>query len=449
MMKRLILLLVLPSFFPALQSQSTFNLPQCIERALEVNIGLKQLDIGLETAEIQYKQALYNFLPSVQGSAGYSQVFGTYFAANGESFKLNNMSSNMGVNASVPIFQGFTLHHRLKGAEIDLKAQGYSIEKTRQDLTNQIVMLYFQIIYNNENLTLSENRIGLLEKQLEQTTMQFDAGRKTEADIFNVKSQIASEKVTLLNYRTLRDKDMLTMRQTLQLDPNLPFTLHKPDVDHVKASRTLPAMDDIYSYAVTNMPQMKERMLKVTSAEYSYKSAKAQLYPNVNFSAGLSDSYTPFASFSNFVITGQQQRTFMEQMQQNLKESINFSLSVPIFERMSRLTSIKTSELSLKNARYDYVQQQNQLLKDIQQAHFDAQAAREKFSAAREQLAATAAAFEYAESKYNAGIIDFYSYLEFLNNKSRSEIDLLNAKYDMIVKSQILDIYQGKPIAFN
>lgn len=416
---------------------------------MEVNIGLKQLDIGLQQSEMQYKQALYNFLPSVSGSANYSQVFGRYFAANGDVFTLNNQSATMGFNASIPIFQGGTLHYRRKSAEIDWKAQGYSIEKTKQDLTNQIVMLYFQIIFNTENYNISNQRVELLEKQLKQVELQYEAGRKTEADIYNVKSQIASEKVNRLNFRTQRDKDMLSMRQTMLLDAHAEFTLVKPAIDSLEMAKPLPTIDEVYQYAVVNMPQMKERMLKVASAEYNYKSTKAQLYPSLTFSAGLNDSYTPNATFSNFVIQGQQTQTFGEQLRNNLKQNFGLSLSIPVFERMQKRTSINSSLLSVQNARFDYVQQQNQLLKDIQQAHFDAQAAREKYLSAKEQLSASSIAFDFAKKKYDAGLIDFYVYLESLNNRTRGEVELLNAKYDFIVKSRILDIFAGKPMETN
>ena len=55
----------------------------------------------------------------------------------------------------------------------------------------------------------------------------------------------------------------------------------------------------------------------------------------------------------------------------------------------------------------------------------------------------------FAQKRFDAGVIDFYVYMETVNNKTRAESELLQAKYDFIVKTKILDLYQGKPLTFD
>jgi len=70
-------------------------------------------------------------------------------------------------------------------------------------------------------------------------------------------------------------------------------------------------------------------------------------------------------------------------------------------------------------------------------------AARSTFLAAQENLEAVEKAYEFAEASYNSGRLDFYSYLESLNNKNRAEIELANSKYRFVLRKNVLEIYQG------
>ena len=45
-------------------------------------------------------------------------------------------------------------------------------------------------------------------------------------------------------------------------------------------------------------------------------------------------------------------------------------------------------------------------------------------------------------------MLDFYSLLEVLNAKTRAESALIQAQYDLLLKSKVLDLYQGIPLQF-
>ena len=57
--------------------------------------------------------------------------------------------------------------------------------------------------------------------------------------------------------------------------------------------------------------------------------------------------------------------------------------------------------------------------------------------------------FDYTQKKFDAGLISSLDFNTALNNKNKAETDLLQAKFDYILKLKVLDYYQGKPLNLN
>jgi outer membrane protein len=85
----------------------------------------------------------------------------------------------------------------------------------------------------------------------------------------------------------------------------------------------------------------------------------------------------------------------------------------------------------------------------VQQAYNDAQAAKRQYDASDKSVNATEKAFEYAEQRYEVGMMNTLEFNTSSNNMTRSRSELLRAKYDYIFKMKVLDFYQGKPITFD
>jgi len=91
---------------------------------------------------------------------------------------------------------------------------------------------------------------------------------------------------------------------------------------------------------------------------------------------------------------------------------------------------------------------QNQLRKAVEQAYTDLKAAIKKYEATQEQLAAAALSYQAAEQKYNVGLMHATDFLIEKNAYFKAQSNLVQAKYENIFKSKILDFYQGVPITF-
>jgi outer membrane protein len=110
--------------------------------------------------------------------------------------------------------------------------------------------------------------------------------------------------------------------------------------------------------------------------------------------------------------------------------------------------SIRKSRLNYESAKINQQIAEDQLYKNIQQAHQDALAALNKYEAAKKSVAAQTEAMLYMEKKYEAGLVTSIEYNTARNNLTLAQTNLLQSKYDLIFKLKVLDFYSGKPLTY-
>ena len=84
--------------------------------------------------------------------------------------------------------------------------------------------------------------------------------------------------------------------------------------------------------------------------------------------------------------------------------------------------------------------------KEIQQAWYSASAAEAKYQSSHEALMASTESFRLMSQKYENGKANAVEYNEAKQNLLRAQGDELNAKYNYLFSTKILDFYNGIPI---
>jgi len=88
------------------------------------------------------------------------------------------------------------------------------------------------------------------------------------------------------------------------------------------------------------------------------------------------------------------------------------------------------------------------LRQNIETAYTNLTNSAKRYDAFVVQVAALEESFRAAESRFNAGAIDFVSYSLQKTNLDKAKGNLVQAKYDFIFRTKILDYYQNKPLTF-
>jgi outer membrane protein len=84
--------------------------------------------------------------------------------------------------------------------------------------------------------------------------------------------------------------------------------------------------------------------------------------------------------------------------------------------------------------------------KIIYQAVWDVRAADKKYQSTQQTYQANKEAFNVIQQRYNVGLVNSLDYNTSLTNLNKSQFDLIQAKYEVVFRSKIIDYYLGNPI---
>lgn len=85
---------------------------------------------------------------------------------------------------------------------------------------------------------------------------------------------------------------------------------------------------------------------------------------------------------------------------------------------------------------------------NIQRAFTDAQAALKAYTAALKSQESQQLSFQNSQERYNLGSMNSFDLEQARIRLINAQSSLINAKYDFVFKTKVLDFYTGKVITF-
>lgn len=451
-------------------SQEKWSLEKCIDYALKNNIQIKQQELNTGYSKNNLTQSKLSLLPNVNGQGSQSYSWGRTVDRFTNSFsEEQTMSLNFGLSSSVTLFNGFQNYNTIRQKQFDLQASLQDLEKAKNDLALNISSAFLQVLYSSELYEIAVNQLDVTKQQVEHTKKLVDAGSLANGSLLQVEAQQASEELQVVNTENQLNMAYLTLVQFLDLDSVENFDIEKPDFSAFDINATLLTTGQVYLEAEKNLPQVKSAEYSLKSAEAALSLARGGISPKLtvsgSFGSGYSDArkditdttYTTKTSYVNISGTEipftqeipdytYQTTPFNDQVKNNVSKSLSVTLTVPLFNGWQVKTGIDNAKISLLNAEYQLEVTKKQLMKEIQQARADAVASIKKFNATKKAVISMEEAFQYTQQKFDVGLINTLDYNTAKNNLTKAKADMLQAKYDFIFKSKILDFYRGNPI---
>ena len=452
-------------------TNSVWTLQQCIDHALKNNIQIKQNQLGVELSKEKYLQTIAGMLPSLNGSATHNYSYGrTIDIFTNQFINDRTQSNNFSLSSNITLFNGFELQNTRIKSQYDYMSSKFDAEKNINDITLNIVSSYLQILFNQESVDITNKRLDGTKLQRDRTKKIVDAGGLPQGSFLDIEAQVASDELQSVNAQNQLDLSYLNLIQLLDLDSVKNFQIGKPDFSNVNINSVLVNPSEVFATAVKTQPEIKSSEYKMLSAEKGLSVARGAMSPRLtlsgSFGTGYSDNrqrqvgstlvgYNPIVStdtakvfYSPLYIYDYEKTPFRDQLNDNFNKFIGFNLTVPLFNGWQTNASIKRAKISLQNARLNEQLTKNQLNKTIQQSYADAVASYKKYNASQKSVDALKESFKYTEQKFNVGLLNSVDYITAKNNLTKAESDLLQAKYEYIFKTKILDFYQGKPLTF-
>jgi outer membrane protein len=421
-----------------LSADAQWTLRQCTEHAIAHNITVKQKDNVRRKQELQLSTSRNSWLPNLNATASENFNFGRAQTLDGTYSNRNTNNTAFSLGTTTPLFTGFRITNTIKMNRLNLEAVTQDLEKAKDDIRMEVAKAYVQVLYNMEIAEVAHRQIAIDSVQAERLMVMMQNGKASQADVSRQQATVAQSRLTATQADNQYQLSLLTLTQLLELPTPEGFSIVCPRAD---APFMLPSGPDaIYAEAVTSKPEVQAELLRITAADRNIDIQKAALYPTLNFNAGLQTNY--------YKTNGVMADGFFSQMKNNFAQYLGVTLNVPIFNRFATRNSIRSARIDLDNSRLQLELVKKKLYKEIQQVYYNAVAAHSKYEKSLAARQSSQDAFELTQAKYENGKATITEFNEAKNNYLKTESDLVQARYESLYQTALLDFYRGKELSF-
>jgi len=344
-------------------------------------------------------------------------------------------------------------------------------QQAKDNLTLSVILGYLQVLSTEDQLTQATNQAALSGAQVERLQIMNQQGAIRPSDLSDLQGQYANDKLTIVNTQNSLETAKISLSQLMNVPYDPDMQLERIDLAAfaVKYEST---REQIYQTALQELALVKSVDLKEQSAAKAVKVARGQLWPILSFGAGVSTAYSSVAQQNQYVSTSYLPTSdsaigngmklpvyrfqdnfspyskipYKDQLNNNVYTSYGFNLNIPIFNSLVQRNRLKRAKLNYKNTQYVAKTTRTQLGSMVDRGYANMASAAGRYNVLLEQVTAYNASFQAAEIRFNNGVGTSVDYLIAKNNLDRANIDLITTKYDYVLRTKILDFYQGKQL---
>lgn len=426
-------------------AQKTWTLEECIVYALENNIQIKQSRLQTETADINLLQSKLDFAPSANMGTNLNYNWGRNIDPVTNIYNNEQtLNNNYNLNGSLELFNGMQKWNTLRKSELDRTASQLLSEEMENDISLGLTGAYLNIIYNHELLNVAEQQVEVTRQQIERTNNLVEAGTLPRGDLLEIQAQGAQEETNLITAENNLSLAYLDLKQFLDIPSETELEIDFPKIELTQDIQIIPS-EQIYSNAVEIMPEIKGGEINLQSAERAVKIAKGALYPSLSLNGGIGTNYNDKQKES-FLDPNSLAMSFGDQISNNRGEYVTVSLNIPIFNGYAAKSSVNRAKVQTIDYSFRLQLRKNELRKNIEQKYHDAIAAYKTYNASKFSVESLSEAFKYTEEKFNVGMVNSVDYSLAKIKLTQAQSQFLQAKYDYIFKTKILDFYMGIPL---
>lgn len=180
-------------------------------------------------------------------------------------------------------------------------------------------------------------------------------------------------------------------------------------------------------------PLLRQAEANVETQRLNALSARGRLMPSIFLNAGISDYY--------YSHQGQTNESFGRQMDVNFGQYVGVSVSIPLFDGMSRINGYRKARNRYVAAQIALERQRLQLDTDFSQAVIDRDNYAKEIVKMERKVDADSVAYALARRKYDEGLMDVLDLRKSADNWFASQAELVRCRLLFDVKRRLANYY--------
>ena len=415
-------------------AQTVMSLHDCMAYAVSNSTKMRIQQAAVGDAQIDRRDAaLKLFTPQINAQTYAYYNFGRSIDPQTNTyFNTTSFHNNYGVSAGYDLFDGFQAVNNYKISKTGMLIADSQEKQVEADICLAVMEAYYNVVYYKRLCDVYEEQVTTAESALAKARRQEELGQKGHADVIQMEADLADRQYDLTNtYNMYQDQKMTLadlMFWPLDEDLNIDTSMPVWEVEPVSTN-------SVVDFALDHNPAVQIASWKQLNAKRELNAAKWQLLPTVGLYAGWSTSY--------YTYQGSQTASFGDQFRNNGGEYVELSLSIPIWNRLNKQSTIARRQNALDRATAEYDQKRRDVESEVRRAIQDRDGAATAYLQAQRRAEVQAEAYTLNLKKLEQGLISPLEFQAANNNYLKAQADEMNSLFKYLIKQAVVRYYNG------
>ena len=415
-------------------AQTTMDLHDCMTYAISNSTKMRIQQAATGDAQIDRRDAaLTLFTPNINAQTYAYYNFGRSIDPQTNTyFNTTSFHNNYGVSAGYDLFDGFKAVNNYKISKTGLLIAGSQEKQVEADICLAVMEAYYNVVYYKRLVDVYEEQVSVAEQALVKARRQEELGQKGHADVVQMEADLADRQYDLTNTYNMYESQKMTLADLMfwPVDEELVIDTSMPvwQVEPVSTSA-------IVDFALEHNPAVQIASWKELNARRELNTAKWQTLPSVGLYAGWSTSY--------YTYQGSTTAPFQDQFRNNGGEYVEVSVSIPLWNRLSRQSAVSRKRHALDKATAELDQKRRDVESEVRRAVQDRDGAATAYQQAQRKSEVQSEAYSLNLKKLEQGLISPLEFQTATGNYLKAQADEMNSLFKYLIKQAVVRYYNG------
>ena len=425
------------------------TLHDCMEYAISNSTKIRIQQAAMGDAQIDRRDAaLALFTPQINAQTYAYYNFGRSIDPQTNTyFNTTSFHNNYGVSAGYDLFDGFKAVNNLKISKTGLLIAGSQEKQVEADICLAVMEAYYNVVYYKRLVDVYEEQVSVAEQALVKARRQEELGQKGHADVIQMEADLADREYDLINTRNQYESQKMTLAdlmfwpvgEELEIDFSIPLRSSRNDnslvISSEAAGEVEKSADSVVAFALDHNPAVQIASWQALNAKRELNTAKWQTLPSIGLYAGWNTSY--------YTYQGSATATFRDQFRNNMGEYVELSLSIPIWNRLNRQSTISRKRHAFEKASAELDQKRRNVESEVRRAIQDRDGAATAYEQACRKAEVQSEAYTLNLKKLEQGLISPLEFQTANNNYLKAQADEMNSLFKYLIKQAVVRYYNG------
>ena len=426
-------------------AQATMSLHDCMAYAISHSTKMRIQQAVIGDAQISRRDAaLALFTPQINAQTYAYYNFGRSIDPQTNTyFNTTSFHNNYGVSAGYDLFDGFKAVNNFKISKTGMLIADSQEKQVEADICLAVMEAYYNVVYYKRLADVYEEQVSVAEQALVKARRQEELGQKGHADVIQMEADLADRQYDLINTRNQYESQKMTLAdlmfwpvgEELEIDFSIPLRSSRNDKGIVIPSEAKESPESVVSFALDHNPAVQIASWQAQNAKRELNTAKWQTLPSIGLYAGWNTSY--------YTYQGSATASFQDQFRNNMGEYVEVSVSIPLWNRLNKQSTISRKRHAFEKASAELDQKRRDVESEVRRAVRDRDGAATAYEQACRKAEVQSEAYTLNLKKLEQGLISPLEFQTANNNYLKAQADEMNSLFKYLIKHAVVRYYNG------